>query len=531
MGKLEFDGQRFWFTPVGSAEIIDGNCAGLIACSDGLRWSTRSAAKAVTLRRFADAQCELKLKNTFITTLEAPEYIPYPHHLQPKLYQLETVWHCVTRTPAYNADEAGLGKTIESVLCMNAVPGRVLIICPPFLKYNWADEIEKWSTHVNRQIDGQDIFIVESGDVSRDDLAGHHYTILPDSIIDSPSIQHYLKDEKFEWLFIDEAHRYGNPDTNRTVALIGSDKDDKAYFTYTSLAKRVIYLSGTPTPNGRPIELYPLLSRTAPESIRWRSLTKFGQKFCNGRQVTRYEGKRRITNWDFSGASSLQSFRKQLRSKFMVRHLKKDVLRELPPKTRKLVFLDAPKVLVAYESELLKHYTMKELLGDKAVELGDIARYQREVGQAKVVPAAEYIIDLLENNPGKLIVGAHHIEVVLQLSKRLVKFGCLTIRGGMTAKIKADRVKRFQNVEACRVVVGNISSMGLGLTLTKASTAIVVEPSWVPGVNEQFEDRIHRITQKANVDVRYLVLRGTLDERKLRSVLSKEQNINQVMGS
>ncbi len=524
MGKLSFKGQRFWYKPDFGCIRTDAQDAGFKWCADTLQWVTRSAVKAQKLRRYADESAERKLKNTFITTLPAPESIPYPHHLEPKLYQLETVWHCLTRTPAYNADEAGLGKTIESVLCMNAVPGRTLIICPPNLKYNWADEINKWGTWGAR--DG--LFIVESSDVSCDDL-GSDIVILPDSLISNPRIQHILGQSKFEWLFVDEAHRYKNPDADRTTALIGSEKDAKEYFAYINTANRIVYLSSTPIPNGRPIELYPLLSQSAPESISHRTAQKYGKEFCNGRPITRYEGRRAVTNWDFSGASNLKRFRKELRSKFMIRHLKKNVLDELPPKTRKLLFLDAPKELKTFEKELLKEYTLEELLGEGST-MGDMAAYQREVGVAKIAPAIEYITDWLENNPGKLIVGAHHIEVVLQLSKYLVKYGALTIRGGMSSAMKDERVKRFQHENKSRVIVGNIDAMGLGLTLTKASTAIVVEPSWVPGKNEQFEDRIHRMTQTANTYFIYLVLRGTLDERKLRAVLSKEKNINEVMG-
>lgn len=536
MGKLSFDGLKFIFEP--SAFADEGSLAksaGLIWNADALRWVTRSAAKAVVLRRFADLSAELKLKNTFITELEAPECIPYPHHLKPKLFQLESAWHCLTRSPSYCADEAGLGKTITSVLCMNAVPGRVLIICPPFLKYNWADEINKWSAgNGEHQIYKPDIFIVENGDVSRDDLLGRGIIILPDSLIDSPHIQHYLKDEKFEWLFVDEAHRFGNADTKRTIALIGSEKDEKEfrkiYFYYANISKRLVFLSGTPIPNGKPVELFPILNRVVPEACEQRDLTKFGKLFCDGHQKTRYEGGRAIAHWDFNGASNLKRFRKELKKKFMIRHLKRDVLAELPPKTRKMVFLDAPYQLMPLEAKLLKRYTLEQLLGDIPT-LGDIAAYQREVGLAKIAPAAEYIIDYLENNPGKLIVGAHHIEVVERLSKRLAKFGCLTIRGGMDVALKAERVRLFQiDDNDHRVLVGNIDAMGLGLTLTKASNAMVVEPSWNASKNEQFEDRIHRITQSANVYIRYLVLRGTLDERKLRSVLSKEKNINEVMG-
>lgn len=524
MGILTFDGRKFSVQgKYNSLAGVRAQKAGFRFCDEALRWVTRDAAKAVKLRQFADSSAEAKFKKHFITDFKLPEQILYPDHLQPMHFQIESAWHALTRSPAYVADEAGLGKTITSILCMNTVLGRVLVICPPFLKYNWADELKKWLVR------GAAICVVDTGDPVRESLTNANIIIIPDSLIGSGTIQHYLKDQKFEWLFVDEAHRYKNPDAERTMALVGSDKDAKEYFTYTSIAERIVFLSGTPIPNGKPIELFPLLSRTASESIQFRNLDEYGKEFCAGRMVTRYEGKRVIANWDFQGASNLKRLRRELKSKLMIRHLKRDVLDELPPKNRKLVFLDCPKKLHKFEAKLLSKHTIKELMGMDA-KLGDIASYQKEVGIAKLPQAIEYIRDLLENSNDKLVVFAHHVDVVEGLHAALKDFGCLTIRGGMNAVERQYKVKLFQTDKDFKVIVGNMASMGLGLTLTKAPGVVVVEYSWVPGENEQAEDRVHRMTQDKNVYIRYLVLRNTLDERKLRSVLNKEHNISEVMG-
>lgn len=536
---LKFERGKFIFAPAGGfvadtcvSPTLMAKKAGLVA--DGLQWHTRNINKAVLLRQFADESAERKFKKYFITEKQLPEQIIYPHHLRPMVHQLESAWHILGVTPAYDADEAGLGKTITAVMCMNTVPGKTLIICPPFLKYNWVDELMKWQTTppgVKLNENYNTIAIIESGDCERADFNADTI-ILPDSLIDTPCIQHYLKDEKFTWLFVDEAHRFKTPDSGRTIALIGSDKDEKemgkTYFSTVDCAERVAYLSGTPIPNGRPIELHPILNRTVGETFAGMSLEEYGKKYCGGRQVSRREGKRVINHWDFSGASNLKSFRKKLREKFMVRHLKKDVL-DLAPKQRKLVFLDSPKELVKFETKMLKLYSMAELLEGKT-KLGDMARLQREIGESKIAPALEYIKHLLDSSTDKLVIGAHHIDVVEGLHKALKYYGALKIRGGMDAAEKAEVVKKFQTKRVHRCVVGNIASMGVGNTLTSAPGVIVVEPSWQPGENEQLEDRIHRIGQAQQTYFRYLVLRGSLDERKLKRVMAKAFNINEVMG-
>lgn len=546
---MSFDGRKFFVpvivyqkskqgarAPYISDAASSAEKAGFVYSESSLRWESRNAHKALKLRQWADESAERKLKNTFITELPLPECIPYPHELEPRTFQFDSAWWILGRTPVYCADQQGLGKTVTAVLCMNAVPGKTLIICPPFLKYNWVDEIEKWSTWGERLSFGgwgTVIYVVESGEPDREKLTQSNVVILPDSLMDNATIQHWLKDVKFTWLFIDEAHRYKNEKANRTVALIGSDEDTKDYFQYTNISQRVVFLSGTPLPNGRPMELFPILHRVAPESIGQKNWVEFGVEFCAGRQVTRREGKRVVANWDFSGASNLKAFRRGLRQRFMVRHLKQDVLDELPAKQRKLIFLDAPKEILKLEKRLLSNYSLEELLGehdqtDRAT-LGALARHQRELSERKLPLAAAYIEDWLENNTGSILVVAHHVDTVEGLCEELTEYGVLKIRGGMTSKKKHETAQLFQ-AGGGRVLCVNADAAGVGLTLTKAALGIVVEPSWVPGTNEQVEDRLHRMTQESRVYMHYLVLRGTLDERKLRQVLKKEKNINQVMG-
>ena len=242
----------------------------------------------------------------------------------------------------------------------------------------------------------------------------------------------------------------------------------------------------------------------------------------------RHEGRRAILNWDYKGHSNLGRLKTELREKLMIRHLKKNHLKELGPKTRKIIFLDEPEQLKKFESRVIKNYSLDELMGEDH-ELGDIATYRREVGQAKVPQAFSYIQQLLENSSDKLVVFAHHVSVVEDLTRMLEDFHPLMIRGGMTAREKEKAVYWFQTNPNRRVIVGNMDAMGIGNTLTKAPGVIVVEPSWVPGINEQAEDRVHRMTQKSNVYIHYLVLRNSLDERMLSNVFSKQKAIAQAI--
>jgi SNF2 family DNA or RNA helicase len=539
MGTLSYLNSKYYFAASCGVERDEAMKAGLSFESDTLRWVTRSHAKARLLRRYADGSAERKLKNYFITDLTPPEFLIYPDHLAPRSWQVESAWHVLTRTPSYVADEAGLGKTATAIIAVNSSPGKTLITCPPYLRYNWLSELKTWlnikvlgAAHINHgrskphqwiQLTSPTFSIVESGDSD----ASADILILPDSLLTSPAIRSLLKRHApFKWLIVDEAHRFKTDDAQRTKALVGDEKEDGI----TALAERTVLLSGTPIPNGRPIELYPVLSRLAPESILHRSLEEYWKDFCGGKSITRYEGQRAIVNRNLQGTSNLKQLRKELRRKFTVRHLKKNCLKELGPKTRQIIFLNEPGIgIKALEKEILTNHELEDLIGEN-YNLGDIARYRREVGEVKQLPALRFIKDKLDETGEKIVVAAYHIETVNFLHKHLLKdYGALKIQGGMSAADKAEAVRLFQTKESRRVMVGNTLAMGLGNTLTKAPIFISVEPEWTPGTNEQMEDRIHRISQEKHVYCIYLVLRNSLDERMLHRALGKEENIQTVM--
>lgn len=512
MGTLSFENKKFLFVANSDNENELARNARLISSGDNLRWFTRNAYKARKLRAFSDSSAENKFKKTFITDFKRPEQIVYPDHLSPKLFQIESAWHCVTRSPAYLADEAGLGKTITAIMCMNTIPGPTLIICPAYLKYNWEHELKKWC------VGDRSINILGDGEDDLSNLSAN-ITILPDSILTRDSTWSKLNSHNFTWLFVDEAHRYKESATKRTQVLLNQ---------YIDLAKRVVFMSGTPVPN-KNIELYPIISKAAPEVIKHMSELDYGKKFCAGKQTVVHRGKRFDLHWDFSGSSNNDILRKWLRKKFMIRHLKKKVLKELPNKIRQIVFLDKPKGIEKYEKTVLRHHELSTLLDEENYNLGDISTYRKQVGLSKVKEASSFIIDVLSTSLQPLIIFAHHIEVVDRLSESLRKFNPIIIRGGLTAREKNVLTREFQDGTKPRPLIGNIDAMGTGLTLTRAKRIIFVEYSWVSGINEQAEDRAHRITQENDVSITYLVQRNSLDERQLRGVLKKQIGITELM--
>jgi SNF2 family DNA or RNA helicase len=99
----------------------------------------------------------------------------------------------------------------------------------------------------------------------------------------------------------------------------------------------------------------------------------------------------------------------------------------------------------------------------------------------------------------------------------------------MNAKQKDAAKDKFMEDERVNVMVCNLMDAGVGLSLTASNALIFNNMSFVPGDNLQFEDRIHRISSTADVDIYYQIFRDTQYEKMWNIVLRKSLVINQIV--
>lgn len=431
--------------------------------------------------------------------------IPHPPGLAPLPFQPSAAAFALSRNHSYLALDPGLGKTIIAALALNAL-GRhsVVIVVPPFLALNTKAELEKWLTWKARIsiYGGQDFEEAEVEPIA-------DILIIPDSLIADPlgfrfKLYEYLAMMQPYTLVVDEAHRYKNLEAQRTHAV----------FTLSRSANRVIFLSGTPMPN-RPMELYGILSKFAPETIGFKSYFQFGMRYCAGY----FDG----FGHDFSGASNVQELSHAVRSRFMLRLRKKDVLRDLPPKTEEIIFLaeNLPPHVAALEKEVLR-LSGVDLMKEK-LDVEHLSTYRRQLGLAKVPKAVSYIREILNDTDEAILIFAEHIDVIAQLEKGFAKFNPIVITGQTPKEKRQELVDMFQQDLKRRIFIGNIKACGVGFTITKATRVIFAEFSWVPGDNEQAADRTHRIGQKDHILVQYLVFRNSIDTAVMETNLRKRE--------
>ena len=97
--------------------------------------------------------------------------------------------------------------------------------------------------------------------------------------------------------------------------------------------------------------------------------------------------------------------------------------------------------------------------------------------------------------------------------------GYAVVRGGV--KDRDDEVKQFQTDPSCQVFVGQIAAAGLGITLTAAHTMVFYSLDYSMSNFDQAKARIHRVGQKQKCLYIYLIARGTVDSKVLRSLRKK----------
>ena len=482
-------------------------------------------------------------KEDAIVASRAADYegpLPCPDGLAYLPYQRAGIATAVSRPNVLFADEMGLGKTIQAIGLINADESikQILVICPASLRLNWQREMRKWLTR-------DMLSIIVGKDRPSDAFA---ITIINYDIL----AKHvgWLQARAWDLVIVDEAHYLKSKGAKRAQAVFGIDeysaKKAKCEPTPGIQARRKVALTGTPIPN-RPVEGFGLFHWLAPDAFR--SFFGYAKDFCNAHE-SRF-------GWDMTGSSNLPRLQDKLRGSIMIRRLKADVLKELPAKRRQIVEVPAngaagavQRETAAWEAseeavqelrvraELAKAGTKEEyesavaeLQEAASAAFTEMSQLRHDTAMATVPYAVQHILTALGDEGHKIVVMAHHKDVVAAIMAALAEaeIGAVSLTGDTPMQTRQDNVDRFQRDPNCRVFVGNIQAAGVGITLTAAAHVVFVELDWVPGNMTQAEDRCHRIGQTDSVLVQHLVLEGSLAARMAKVLIEKQDVIDRAL--
>jgi SWI/SNF-related matrix-associated actin-dependent regulator 1 of chromatin subfamily A len=519
--------RKVWSAPLSSARHLAAFVTRTGATEDSaLIAQIRAAAgdqdAAVVASRATDADIDL----------------PEPQGLAYMPFQRAGIAFAIAHPNVLIADEMGLGKTIQAIGVVNADTSIRTVVCivPASLKINWKREIEKWSTRQTSVVIGNgtvyewnQMFANVANDVVQWLVVNYDVIDRWRDVIDAISL---------DALILDEVHYVKTPKAKRTIAVLGRWDRIEDKRVRPIKARRRLALTGTPILN-RPVELWGIAHALAPQTFNsWRS---YVYRYCDA-QDTRF-------GFDVSGASNLDELQDRLRSTIMVRRLKADVLTELPAKRRAIVELPAGTAAPVIDAEAKAYELFQSRLAGlraavaaaeatedregyaeavealqkgQAIEFANISEQRHQVALAKVPAVIAHLTDQLES--GKVICFAHHLDVVAAIHDAFP--GSVVITGQTSMDKRQAAVDAFQGDPNCRLIIGNIRAMGVGLTLTASSHVVFAELDWTPANLSQAEDRAHRIGQRDSVLVQHLVLEGSLDASMARMLIAKQEVID-----
>ena len=209
-----------------------------------------------------------------------------------------------------------------------------------------------------------------------------------------------------------------------------------------------------------------------------------------------------------------------LRQQCMHRCLKKDVLPQLPEKTVQPIYLPVKATYAESLDDIEAQVRGVIDQGEERKASEHLSTMRREQAILKTPFALDHILEILDGGDQKVVVFAHHHEVVKLLVDGLSKYSPLVVTGETPPKVRGTYVAAFQEGES-RVFIGSIYAAGEGITLTAASLAIFVELDWDATKIDQAEARLHRIGAKNPVIVRHLLMQDSIDHMILKTIAAK----------
>jgi SWI/SNF-related matrix-associated actin-dependent regulator 1 of chromatin subfamily A len=143
----------------------------------------------------------------------------------------------------------------------------------------------------------------------------------------------------------------------------------------------------------------------------------------------------------------------------------------------------------------------------------------------------EFVTEVLRTGSEKVVLFAHHRDVIQALDERLGRFHPVQLVGGMSPLARQRAIDQFHTDPLTRVFIGNIRAAGPGINLSNCSHCIFAELDWTPGIVSQAEDRCHRIGTRKSVLVQHLVLSGSVDAIMARTLIAKQAVLTKVFES
>ncbi|CAK7211793.1 transcriptional regulator [Sporothrix curviconia] len=431
------------------------------------------------------------------------------------------------------ADEMGLGKTIQTISLITYLierkhqPGPYLVIVPLSTLTNWNLEFEKWAPSIAR--------IVYKGPpttrkAQQDKIRQGRFQVL------LTTYEYIIKDRpllsKIKWfhMIVDEGHRMKN-------------SNSKLSFTITQYyhTRFRLILTGTPLQNNLG-ELWAMLNFVLPNIFK--SATTFDDWFNTPFANT--GGQDRMELNEEEQILVIRRLHKVLQP-FLLRRLKKDVEKDLPDKTEKVIKCKFSALQSRLYKEMLNNNklivsdgkggkTNARGLSNIIMQLRKLCNHPFVFDEIETVMNPQSIsndllwrtagkFELLERILPKYKATGHRVLMFFQMTAimdimedylRYRGYQYLRLDGTTKADERSDLLREFNAPDSPYFMfLLSTRAGGLGLNLQTADTVIIYDSDWNPHQDLQAQDRAHRIGQKNEVRILRLITSTSVEEKIL----------------
>ena len=397
------------------------------------------------------------------------------------------------------ADDMGLGKTLQAISLFSYIYPKSklpsLIVMPKSLLTNWQNELKKFNPNLSFALYYDTTRDIET--IKNAQIILSTYAIVRNDI-------DKLKDIKFDTIILDESQNIKNIES----------KISRAVMLLEALHK--FALSGTPIENSL-FELYSLFRFI--NSGMFNSLSDFKKDFALPIQTDANEEVAKIL--------------KAKITPFLLRRLKKDVLKDLPSKQEQVVYIDMDEEHKKFYNEKKAYY--KQMLNQQIAtngmessrfailqafnDLRQIAscpslKSEKEIPSSKIEALFEMLEDIVANNH-KVLIFANFLGSLDIISSKADEMGIEHLMMTGSTKNRQDLVDKFQNDKNIKLFLMTLKVGGVGLNLTQADYVFIFDPWWNKSAQNQAIDRAHRMGQKNTVFSYELITKDTIEEKIL----------------
>ncbi|MFI3170345.1 MAG: DEAD/DEAH box helicase [Faecalibacterium sp.] len=429
------------------------------------------------------------------------------------------------------ADDMGLGKTLqvlayllsikeknEPITAIEAddIPTRPavqsIIVCPASLVLNWAEECQKFTPELK-------YLAVDGNAAERLALAatfGEYDLIITSYDLLRRDIDLYKKHD-FYACIIDEAQAIKNHTTQKYKAVCKIK------------SKLRFALTGTPIEN-RLSELWSIFSFLMPGYLYQYSIFRetFERPIAQEQDATMVHRLNQVT------------------SPFILRRMKTEVLKELPPKMEHVqhVVFDEEQKKLYHAAVMDARQRLRALKPEDRIQVFAVLTNLRQLccdprlaldgwaGDSAKLEACAELISAAVDGGHRILLFSQFTSMLSLIANKLDEMGVshFTLQGSTPKPMRAELVHRFNDGEVSVFLI-SLKAGGTGLNLTAADIVIHYDPWWNVAAQNQATDRAYRIGQHNAVQVYKLIVQDTIEEKIMEMQQAKQDLANTITGS